>query len=243
VDALTEEIARHRRELRSDPRSLRFVPLADALRRAGALDEALRVLDQGFAIHPAHKTALLVRARVFSDAGRGKDALTLLDELYPRDRGNLALIELYVELLSCDGRTAEARAVLAAAELAGATPALRERLLAVIEEEEAGLTELGALEPLESLYTLPGASVDDLGDPFLVEPVVRRVLRAGSREAGARLWAEWRGALGGGETSALRPRNLRVDAVSRPPPALPSPAPAAVPALRRLLAVLEAAPR
>ena len=242
MDALTEEIAGHRRELRADPRSLRFVPLADALRRAGALDEALRLLDDGLALHPQHASALLVRARVLADAGRTDAALAVLDALYGRDRANLPVAELYVELLACVGRVDEARAVVTAAELAGAPSSMLERMVALVAETD-DIESLDAPEALISLHTLNGAAIEELEDVFLTEPVVRRVLRSGSREAGARLWAEWRAARGGAETSTFRPRLPWSEPKTAPRPAEPAPSARAVPRLQSLLAVLEAAAR
>lgn len=234
---LADEILRHSRELRADPRSLRFVQLADALRRAGRVDEAHAVLDQGLVEHPGHKGAGLVRARTLADAGATDEALRLLDELYPKDRGNFALTESYIELLVVSGRALDARAALSDAELLGATRAWLDRQRARIEEEEAfGISDL---DELEAIYSLPGASLVEIADPFLTEDIVKRVIRSGSREAAARLWAELRGSMGASEASALRPRNLRQGAPALSPAPRPPPSPAAAAALRRLAAVLE----
>jgi hypothetical protein len=238
VGELADEILRYSRELRADPRSLRFVQLADALRRSGRFDEAHAALDQGLLEHPGHKGAGLVRARTLADAGATEAALGLLDELYPKDRGNFALSESYIELLTVSGRLLDARAALSDAELLGATREWLDRQRARIEEEEAfGISNL---DELEAICSLPGGSLDEITDPFLTEDIVKRVIRSGSREAAARLWAELRGSMGASDASALRPRNLRHAPAALPPSPRPPPGPAAAAALRRLLRVIDA---
>jgi predicted regulator of Ras-like GTPase activity (Roadblock/LC7/MglB family) len=66
---MADEIRRLSDDLARDPSSLVFVPLADALRRAGQLDIALRVALRGLDRHPYHADAHDVLARIHADRG------------------------------------------------------------------------------------------------------------------------------------------------------------------------------
>lgn len=73
---MSDEIRRLSDALASDPASLVFVPLADALRRGGQPDVALRVVLRGLERHAYHADAHDVAARVYADLGdrdRAKD--------------------------------------------------------------------------------------------------------------------------------------------------------------------------
>jgi predicted regulator of Ras-like GTPase activity (Roadblock/LC7/MglB family) len=66
---MADEIRRLSDDLARDPSSLVFVPLADALRRAGQLDIALRVALRGLDRHPYYADAHDVLARIHADRG------------------------------------------------------------------------------------------------------------------------------------------------------------------------------
>jgi len=73
---MSDEIRRLSDALASNPASLAFVPLADALRRSGQPDVALRVVLRGLERHAYHADAHDVAARVYadlSDRDRAKD--------------------------------------------------------------------------------------------------------------------------------------------------------------------------
>jgi tetratricopeptide (TPR) repeat protein len=112
VAANDEEIARLRRRLKDDPRSLAFVPLADLLRRAGKAAEALAVVRGGLRHHPEHVPARVVLARLHLESGQRPLAVAVLEESVEIDRENVAAGSLLAELMLMDGRIAEARALL-----------------------------------------------------------------------------------------------------------------------------------
>jgi predicted regulator of Ras-like GTPase activity (Roadblock/LC7/MglB family) len=66
---MPDEIRRLSRELARDPASLAFIPLADALRRAGDLDLARRIAVRGLERHPYHGEAHDLLARIHADRG------------------------------------------------------------------------------------------------------------------------------------------------------------------------------
>ena len=196
-----ETIAHCRRELRADPKSLRFVQLADALRRVGRCREAEEVLADGLLVHGRLNSARLVLARLYADTERQAEALTLLDELYPRDSGNVALVALYLDLLVWASRTDEAAELLSRAELIGVPEQVRLRAQEVLDadlwaakEEASTGADLGSAPSIRSVLgdpvTLPDTSVMTFVDPFAVPAVARRLERAGRSAEALRVWAE-----------------------------------------------------
>jgi len=169
VAAPSADVDRLRRELRADPGSMRWVPLADALRRTGELAEAEQLLQRGLAAHPGLRSAMLVLARVAVEQGDTARALPLLDELYPRDRENIPLVQLYVPQLVAAGRLTEAEAVIDAASFSGLPSELLDELRAQLP------VTLGPEAMDEVLQSLPGSSLEPMTDLFAVPRVERRV--------------------------------------------------------------------
>ncbi|UCG39330.1 MAG: tetratricopeptide repeat protein [bacterium] len=58
-----QDIERYRQMLEEDPRSRAFAPLAEAYRKAGKLDEAIRIAEAGLKIHPGYSGGLVVLGR------------------------------------------------------------------------------------------------------------------------------------------------------------------------------------
>ena len=96
---MADEIRRLSDDLARDPSSLVFMPLADALRRAGQLDVALRVALRGLDRHPYVADAHDVLARIHADRGELERAadeweMTLrLDPAHPQARLGLGFID------------------------------------------------------------------------------------------------------------------------------------------------------
>jgi tetratricopeptide (TPR) repeat protein len=193
--APSADIAQYRKELQNDPRSPRFVPLAEALRRVGELDEAWDVLRSGLRLNPGFRSAIVVQARIHRDRGRRDKALILLDDLYPRDAGNVVLVELYCDLLLEAGRLDDAEAVLRRAQFTGVPDTTLARLEESLEnarspEPVSGFDEFEDLSSLGGVMTLPGLFLEELGDPFAVPIVAARVARSGRRTAAKSIWRE-----------------------------------------------------
>lgn len=72
-----EELAleRLRRQLKADPRSHAFVPLAELLRRHGCFDEAIQVCSKGLSYHPDYGTGWIALARTHRENGEARPAL------------------------------------------------------------------------------------------------------------------------------------------------------------------------
>ncbi len=74
TDTPTNEIETLRAKLKENPESLVFAPLADALRKSGALPEALDLCVKGLERHGHYNIARVVLGRVYQDMGKASEA-------------------------------------------------------------------------------------------------------------------------------------------------------------------------
>ena len=161
------EIQRLRRQLRSNPGSLQFVALGEALRSRGRLHDARRVLEDGRARHPELRSAQSVLARVLAGLGERPAALRLLERLVPEDPTNAALGCLAVELLLLEGALARAAELLERLEGVAPADSTLRRLRGELQARRQSLRQ---------------------GDLFLSARLARRLEAAGRLEAAARTW-------------------------------------------------------
>jgi hypothetical protein len=74
TESTTNEIENLRSKLGENPESLVFAPLADALRKAGNLPEALEVCLKGLEVHGHYHNARAVLGRIYQDMGKDAEA-------------------------------------------------------------------------------------------------------------------------------------------------------------------------
>ncbi|MFZ5475346.1 MAG: tetratricopeptide repeat protein [Myxococcota bacterium] len=168
MSGLDDEIARLARRVRAEPRSTAFVALADACRRAGRLDEAMRVLREGFRVHPDHAAGRVVLARVHLDGGSRGRAREVLEEVVRADPENLAAAGLLARIWLEEGRMDEARPVV-------------ERLRVLAPDDPAV-----ALYARMREAAAPAALRTD--DPFDHPALARRFARDGHYTKAAAVW-------------------------------------------------------
>jgi tetratricopeptide (TPR) repeat protein len=87
--ALLSEIEKYEAAVRRDPDSRVFAALADAYRRAGQLDQAIRIAEQGLKIHPRYLSGVVVLGRAYLESGRAEDARAQLERVVEINPDNL----------------------------------------------------------------------------------------------------------------------------------------------------------
>jgi tetratricopeptide (TPR) repeat protein len=88
-DLFTSEINELKKKLEENPDSPVFVPLADAYRKQGNLQEALNVCKKGLEKNPANTNARVVLGRVYKEQGKIEDAAAELKKVLEVDPENL----------------------------------------------------------------------------------------------------------------------------------------------------------
>lgn len=88
-----------RRRVETNPASLAFAPLAEELRRAGRLDEAVRVCRAGLQHHPEYVSARATLGRALADQRDDDAGLAELTAVLDRAPDNLAALRGLTEIL------------------------------------------------------------------------------------------------------------------------------------------------
>ncbi len=89
ADAGKAEIEDLKKKLSQNPDSLIFVPLADAYRKAGMLDEAIEVCKTGLEKHPMYTSARVVLGRIYNEKNMLDEAITELKKVESTDIDNI----------------------------------------------------------------------------------------------------------------------------------------------------------
>ncbi len=91
-----------------DPSGRVFAPLADAHRRAGELDEAMELAEDGVERLPEFAPGHLVAARILRDRGAGDEAAAAYDRVLELDPENLEALREGAALAQAEGRIEDA---------------------------------------------------------------------------------------------------------------------------------------
>ncbi len=89
-----------------------FGPLAEALRKRGALEEALRVVEEGLAREPNHLPGYLVLSRIRMNQQDWQGAEVALRAALALDPSHPGVLEGMADLAAASGREAEGREAL-----------------------------------------------------------------------------------------------------------------------------------
>jgi tetratricopeptide (TPR) repeat protein len=153
--AYTSEIDKLEARWRENPKGRNFAPLADAYRKAGLIDNAIMLLENGLQLHPDYVSAHIVYARCLIDKkddakaqdvfrkvlaldGENVIALRVLAEIAERNSKFEEEVEWLTRLLSADPMNGDAAEALARAKgkaAAKATAAMPQSELGIEHEE------------------------------------------------------------------------------------------------------------
>ncbi len=105
---LAEDIERFEAEYADRPGSLVFARLADAYRKTGDAERALRLLDEGLQRHPNYFSAHIVRGRTYLDLGRPEEAERAFRQVLTLDAENLVALQALADIARARGDVEEA---------------------------------------------------------------------------------------------------------------------------------------
>ena len=96
------------RRVEREPGSRYFVPLADELRKAGRLPDAIATLESGLVVHPGYVAARIALARAYLEAGRIESSMEAFSRALADDPSNLVAAKALGDLHLSRGEPLEA---------------------------------------------------------------------------------------------------------------------------------------
>lgn len=113
--ALEQEIRELERRFADAPESRLFLPLADALHRAGELDRAVQICSQGLESYPDFTSARVLLGKCLAALGRCGQAREILEGVLSEDENNLEALRTLVQISLDEGDKAGANDYLSRA--------------------------------------------------------------------------------------------------------------------------------
>jgi tetratricopeptide (TPR) repeat protein len=175
---MSEEIQRYEQMLAEDPKSRAFAPLAEAYRKAGRLDDAIRTVETGLKIHPDYTGGLVVLGRVLYEKNELERSSEILQRAVKDAPDNYLAQKFYAKVLVDRGETEKAIVALEASYMLSPddqeiTELLEEARKKVVkpstmdfaDSEEAPEIEVPAPPPPRPL-TVDGVELEPLGGEF-----------------------------------------------------------------------------
>ena len=106
--AYTSEIDKLEARYRDNPKGRNFAPLADAYRKAGLIDNAVELCQNGLKLHPDYVSAYIVYARCLVDKKDDAGAQGVFKQVLDLDRENIIALRGLAELAERTGKYDEA---------------------------------------------------------------------------------------------------------------------------------------
>jgi len=206
---VTRRIERHAAQLHQEPGSRVFAQLAEAYRKEGLLDEAIRICREGLEAHPGYTAARVVLGRALVERGALNEAERELRRVLAEAPDNLLAIRLLGDVLSRQGRLHEARELYRKALTLN--PQDRESQAHLLDLEKRG-----AAPSPEPEQVVPPRAADPLASPTLAALYASQ----GYEEMAERLYEQVRhrpdGAIqGAGGEPVGRVASVAVDVLAR----------------------------
>ena len=105
--AYTSEIDKLEARFRDNPKGRNFAPLADAYRKAGLIDNAIDLCQNGLKLHPDYVSAYIVYARCLVDKKDDPSALGVFKKVLELDGENIIALRGLAELAGRNGKYEE----------------------------------------------------------------------------------------------------------------------------------------
>ncbi|MGH7521284.1 MAG: tetratricopeptide repeat protein [Gemmatimonadales bacterium] len=105
--AYTSEIDKLEARFRDNPKGRNFAPLADAYRKAGLIDNAIDLCQNGLKLHPDYVSAYIVYARCLVDKKDEAAAQGVFKQVLDLDRENIIALRGLAELAERTGKYEE----------------------------------------------------------------------------------------------------------------------------------------
>lgn len=102
MDNIHPELEKLFETYRKAPEGYSFVPLADACRKIGSLDEALEICEKGIAMHPTYVSGHVVRGKCFYDKGDRDMAMGTFEKVLDLDANNLVALK-FLGMMEAEG--------------------------------------------------------------------------------------------------------------------------------------------
>ena len=102
--AYTSEIDKLEARFRDNPKGRNFAPLADAYRKAGLIDNAIDLCQNGLKLHPDYVSAYIVYARCLVDKKDDPAAVAVFTKVLELDGENIIALRGLAELAERNGR-------------------------------------------------------------------------------------------------------------------------------------------
>lgn len=131
-DSLLSKIANYTEILTKDPHSTVFVPLAEAFRQMGLLEDALEVAKKGVENVPRFCPGLVMLGRIQFEMNAVEEALASLQAAYDMDSQSLSALKGLARVLVHKGETGRARELLQKAVTLAPEDAGAGRMLATL---------------------------------------------------------------------------------------------------------------
>lgn len=171
--ALSPDIERYKAKLQREPHSLVFAQLADAYRKGGMLDEAIRVCRRGLKHHPNYASAYMVLGRTHLEKGDLLEAREAFQQALRLSPDNVLAYRLLGQIAAARGEVeAAAGAYRTALELNPFDQEVRtalERLEATVAPREEPSREAPPPGP-------PGFATETLGDLYASQGLISEAL-------------------------------------------------------------------
>ncbi|MBN2289928.1 MAG: tetratricopeptide repeat protein [Candidatus Glassbacteria bacterium] len=135
---LEEEIAELEKRFAEAPESRLFLPLADALARAGEFKRALELCRKGLETYHGFSAARVLMARCLAELDRGEEAASLFEEIISADPGNFLALKSLGTLAQERGDTGQAFSLYRKAYVLDGEDEELSQAIAGLEQDLAG---------------------------------------------------------------------------------------------------------